>query len=140
MSHTKQLTLLQTCSSSVNHFVILNLRVNLARSRNSRRPKLHGSQPCSPTHALVTRANQVALQGSASSSSCPFRASALPQQPCRAPAPIRARGRMRFQPGCLRFTQSRVRSDSLNEFCMHCIEFSLNLIVVRLFLRMHAFS
>ena len=71
------------CSSSVDYFVILKLRANLARSLNSRRSKLHGSRPCSPTNTLVAHTNQVAPQGSASSTSCPSRARTLPQQPCR---------------------------------------------------------
>ena len=62
------------CSSSVNYFVILNLRANLARSLNSRRSKLHGSQPCSPTNTLVAHTKQVALQGSASSTRSVHRA------------------------------------------------------------------
>ena len=117
------------CNSSVNYFVILNLRANLARSLNSRRSKLHGSQPCSPTNTLVAHTNQVAPQGRASSSSCPSRARTLPQQPCRTRSLVRARSRMRFQSGCLRFEYPVMsactdRCQTLPESCS--MEISLN--------------
>ena len=92
----------------------------------SHQSALHGSQPCPPTNTLTSLEPTKLPQGSVSSSSCPFRASALPQQPCRARAPIRARGRMRFQPGCLRFGISACtdRCKTFPESCSR--EISLN--------------